>query len=149
MYNAPAHRARRSGHARVMGDFLDMFLDSDYVARRDAATAKHAAADAMFYGDLALKSVEQLRDQVLAQRGQIRDLGVLVGVLVKMLGESNALDPKVLRYRVDAELEERAEAAKPQNRMVACTRCGSQVAAARTEMTEDGMVCDVCMARAR
>jgi len=132
-----------------MGSFLDMFLDGDYVAQRDANNAQHTAHDALFYGELALKNVDQLRDQVLARRSQIRDLGVLVATLVKMLGEANVLDPKVVRYRVDAELEERAEAAKPANRMVACTRCRNQVPAARTEMTEDGMVCDLCMAHAR
>src|SRR5260221_14609233 len=149
MYNASEHDARGSGMLAPMGAFLDMFLDSDYVARRDAADAQHTAHDAMFYGELALQNVDQLRDQVLAQREQIRDLGVLVATLVKILGEANVVDPKVVRYRVEAEIEERTEAAKPTNRMVACTRCGNQVAAARTEMTEDGMVCDMCMARAR
>jgi formylmethanofuran dehydrogenase subunit E len=129
-----------------MGAFLDLFLDSEYVTRRDISSVQKEAHDAMFYGNLALHNVDALRAQVLAQREQIRDLGMLVGVLVRILGEASVVDPSVLKYRVEAAIEERIEAGKPENRMVACTRCGKQVTAARTEMTADGTVCDVCMA---
>src|SRR5258707_12841021 len=104
MYNPQPQRSCGSGMLAAMGSFLDMFLDSDYVAERDASDAKHAANDALFYGDLALKNVDQLRDQVLAQRMQIRDLGVMVATLVKMLGEQNVIDPKVMRYRIEADI---------------------------------------------
>lgn len=127
-----------------MAGFLDMLLDPGDIA---AAGAQNVATDALFYGELALQNVDQLREQVVAQREQIRDLAVLVTTLAKMLGEANVVDPKVLRYRVDAEIEERIEAAKPTNRKVRCAVCGQEVVMARTEMTGDGMVCDVCMAR--
>jgi formylmethanofuran dehydrogenase subunit E len=128
-----------------MGVFLDLFLDDSVLVSQ----AHREAHDALFYGNLALHNVDALRMQVVAQREQIRDLSVLVSVLVKMLGETSVVDPAVLKYRVEAVIEERVEAAKPENRKVACHRCGKQVLAARTEMTGDGAVCDVCMATRR
>jgi formylmethanofuran dehydrogenase subunit E len=129
-----------------MGVFLDLFLDE---SERLASQAHREAHDAMFYGGLALHNVDLLRAQVLTQREQIRDLSVLVGVLVKMLGETSVVDPAVLKYRVQAVIEERIEAAKPENRKVECRRCRKLVVAANTEMTADGAVCDVCMATRR
>ena len=132
-----------------MSSFLELLLDPAGAALRDASHAQRSARDAMFHGDLALESVDQLRKQVVAQRAQIRDLGLIVATLVNMLGEANVLDPKIVRYRVDAAIDEAIESAKPVNRMVACARCRQPVAFARTEITGDGMVCDMCMVGAR
>ena len=126
--------------------FFDAFFDNDYRRRRDINAAEHEAHDARFYGDLALENVEQLRKQVLDQRDHLRELSVLVSVLVKMLSEAGTADDKVLRYRVEAELEAMADAAKPTARLETCIRCKAQVVAAQTSMTEDGAVCDRCMA---
>jgi formylmethanofuran dehydrogenase subunit E len=126
--------------------FFASLFDNELTQRSDIDDAARAAADARFYGDLALSNVEQLRTQVLSQRDQIRDLSVAVAVLVKMLAEAGTVDDKVLRYRVEAELEERLEASRPENRTTTCIRCKQQVAAARTQVTDDGTVCDRCMA---
>lgn len=126
--------------------FLDYLFDNEIRQRSDINDAAASAADARFYGDLALENVEQLRKQVLAQREQLRDLSVLVSVLVKMLADGGQVDDKVLRYRVEAEIDALVDAAKPTMRLETCSRCGSKVAAAQTSMTEDGPVCDRCMA---
>jgi formylmethanofuran dehydrogenase subunit E len=126
--------------------FLDYLFDSEYRQRRDINDTAVAAADARFYGDLALENVEQLRKQVLAQRDQLRDLSITVSVLVKMLGDVGPIDDKVLRYRVEAEIEALTEAAKPTIRLETCSRCHTKVTASQTSMTEDGPVCDRCMA---
>ena len=125
---------------------LDVFFDSDYRQRSDINEASRDAELARFYGDLALENVDALRKQVLAQREQIRELGVMVSVLVKMLSESNTVDDKVLRYRVESQLEELLEAAKPENQVVSCMRCRKQVRASLTQITGDGPVCDRCAA---
>ena len=126
--------------------FLSYMFDNDIAQRGDIDSARREAANARFYGELANTSVEALRQTVIEQREDIRELTVLVQVLVKMLGEANAVDEKVLQYRVEAELEAIAEAAKPVNREETCTKCRKQVKAAYTSMTEDGIVCDRCMA---
>ena len=125
---------------------FDLFFDSDYRQRGDINAASRDAEIARFHGDLALESVDALRKQVLAQREQIRELGAMVSVLVKMLSESGSVDDKVLRYRVESQLEELREAARPENQLLACTRCGKQVPAAQTQLTGDGPVCDRCAA---
>lgn len=132
----------------MAASFFTSLFDNDYRQRSDINDAAREAADARFYGDLALSNVEQLRTQVLSQRDQIRDLSIAMTVLVKMLAEAGTVDDKVLRYRVEAELEERLEAARPQNRAVTCLRCKQELPAAQTQMTDEGTVCDRCMAGA-
>ena len=57
-----------------------------------------------------MDDMETLRTLVAAQREQIRELNVMVTTLIKMLHDAGTLDEKVLRYRVEAELEAADEA---------------------------------------
>ncbi|MBA3393184.1 MAG: hypothetical protein H0T89_11090 [Deltaproteobacteria bacterium] len=134
--------------------FFEMFFDNDYKQRSDINDAYAEAANARFATSLAMSNLEQLGKQLLVQRDEIRDLTVAVSVLVKMLAESGALDDKVLRYRVEAELEERIEAAKAaQVRQsvaaapaeladVTCSKCLQRRDPGQTVMTGNGVVCD-------
>jgi hypothetical protein len=126
--------------------FLRNMFDSDYLQRSDIDSAAREAANARFYSDLALDNIETLRTRVIEQREDIRELTVLVSMLVKMLGEAGTLDPKVLQYRVEAELEAIAEANNPTERLETCRRCMQRVKAVYTSMTEDGVICDRCLA---
>lgn len=134
--------------------FFEMFFDSDYKQRSDINDAYAEAANARFATSIAMSNLEQLGRQVLAQRDEIRDLTVALSVLVRMLAESGALDDKVLRYRVEAELEERIEAAKAAQvrKVVAaapaelpdvtCSKCLQKRDPGQTIMTGNGLVCD-------
>jgi hypothetical protein len=98
---------------------------------------------------------------------QLGDLGTLVSVLIRLLEESGHADMKVLRYRVEAELDAqlaarqqfgptsigdlRASAAnvsppEPEapTTPTTCTKCGSVVPQNRTTITVSGVVCDRC-----
>jgi len=137
------------GKLAAMGvSFFEMFFDSDYRQRSDINDARDEAAEVR---EVALTNIAQLHRIVATQRDQIRDLSVAVSVLVKMLAEQGVLDDKVLRYRVEAEVEERIEAAKrpapvtdedTQLRPMTCTRCQQTRAPSQTIMTADGAVCD-------
>ncbi len=135
--------------------FFEMFFDSDYKQRSDINDAYAEAANARFATSIAMSNVEQLGKQVLAQRDEIRDLTVALSVLVKMLAETGALDDKVLRYRVEAQLEERIDAAKAahvRQRVAAaapeelpdvtCSKCLQKRDPGQTIMTGNGLVCD-------
>ncbi|MDQ3334279.1 MAG: hypothetical protein M4D80_03895 [Myxococcota bacterium] len=138
--------------------FWDNFFDNDHRQRNDINEAR---ADAAYVA----ADVDALRTQVGRLQRQLGDLSVLVSVLVRVLQESNALDPKVLRYRVEAELENLAAArgefsvADKYNRAqpsvsppepvapttpTTCSKCGQTVPANRTTITETGVVCDGC-----
>lgn len=130
---------------RGMG-FLSYMFDNEYLQRSDINSAAREAANARFYSDLAINNIDTLRSKVLEQREDIRELTVLVSMLVKMLGESGAVDAKVLQYRVEAELEAIAEANQPTERLELCTRCKQRVKAIYTSVTAEGVVCDRCMA---
>ena len=83
-------------------------------------------------------------------RAQVQDLSTAVTVMMRMLAESGALDATVLKYRVEAELEAIADArANPAAQTVQCITCGQVGPAARTVLTGDGTVCDVCAAGVR
>jgi formylmethanofuran dehydrogenase subunit E len=135
--------------------FWDTFFDNDYRQRTDIndvrADTAYVAAD-----------VDALRGQVMRLQRQLGDLSVLVSVLVRVLQESGAVDPKVLRYRVEAEIENLAVARgermytpapahvanppEPQAPTVptTCGKCGQTVPANRTTITEAGVLCDGC-----
>ena len=130
--------------------FWDRFFDSDYRQRTDInelrANSENVTSD-----------LEILRSQCHRMQRQISDLSVLVGVLVKVLEESGQLDAKILRYRVEAELESLAAARVDAKRAQAtakvippattpteCGKCGQIVPANRTTITEAGVVCDRC-----
>jgi hypothetical protein len=140
--------------------FWDTFFDSDYRQRSDINEAR---ADAAYVA----ADVDALRTQVGRLQRQLGDLSVLVSVLVRVLQESGAVDPKVLRYRVEAELENLAAArgefsvadkyniagARPSvsppepeapTTPTTCSKCGQTVPANRTTITETGVVCDGC-----
>jgi hypothetical protein len=122
---------------------FDHFFDTDLKQRRDIQGAAAAAGEARYFGALALDTIEQLRKQVLSQRDEIRDLSIAISVLVKMLSEHGTVDDKVLRYRVEAALEERIEASQVMP-TVACVQCQNLVPAAQTQLTAFGAVCDRC-----
>lgn len=140
--------------------FWDYFFDNDYSQRRD---------------------IEELRDQLSVASNtsgvvtatatlsrQVQDLSVLVQVLVRILEESGHLDGKVLRYRVEAELENMRSAraafgpvsmgdalrasgastepveAPPPTTPTICAKCGQTVPANRTTITASGTYCDRC-----
>jgi hypothetical protein len=99
-------------------------------------------------------SVDALQRQVAQLRPMVYELSATVAVLVKMLAEAGQLDPTVVQYRVEAELEERRNPAPrpPQApdapdapRMIHCSKCLRMVHAERTIMTANGAICDpVC-----
>ena len=139
--------------------FFDRLFDSDYRQRTDINDARDEAVDARnAVAESALIFNEKIRNQAT----QIRDLSMLVSVLAKMLMESGVIDEKVLRYRVEAEMEALAEriaaanAAKystsevrpieepPPSTPTVCAKCGKTVPAHKTVITADGTVCDGC-----
>jgi hypothetical protein len=128
----------------------DYLLDNDWRQRTDINTALGEGGAAHYRAELALDDIAELRRVVVAQREQIAELGAVVSVLVKMFGETGAIDGAVLRRRVDAELAALAEAARPKpepvGKQVRCTRCDRMVSATATNLTPDGTVCDRCMA---
>ena len=140
--------------------FWDYFFDSDYRQRRD---------------------IEELRDQLSVASNtsgvvtatatlsrQVQDLSILVQVLVRMLEEAGNVDGKVLRYRVEAELENMRAAREafgpmsmsdalrggssgnepvetpPPTTPTLCAKCGQMVPANRTTITAMGTYCDRC-----
>lgn len=128
--------------------FFETFFDNDLRQREDINDAREATEELR---ELAASNIAQLHRIVATQRDQLRDLSVAVSVLVKMLAEHGVLDDKVLRYRVEAEIEERLEAAKrppPATaadaalRPVTCSKCLQARSPSQTIMTEHGAVCD-------
>jgi len=101
----------------------------------------NAAIDAQFYGQLAVASVEGLRDQVMVQRKQLGELTVLVSQLVTMLSASGVIGVEELVARTEKQLAEVAAA-----HLEVCAQCGKSVPAAQTQITEVGTVCDRCFA---
>lgn len=112
------------------------------------------AGAALYQGERTLESLAELRAKVLVQQTQIEELGVLVGMMVKLLADSGALDNKVLHYRVEAELDAlaetraaaRAASLTPSGPQARCVRCDQMVPVTKTTMTYEGPTCDGCMA---
>jgi len=142
---------------RMAVGFFDTFFDSDYRQRSDINDVQMDAAEARA---MVAETSAVLGAQLAAQRDQIRDLSMLTSVLARMLIEGGIVDEKILRYRVEAELESHAEriAAKastagsepapvdepPPTTPTTCVRCGVTVPANLTVITADGTVCDRC-----
>jgi len=142
--------------------FFDTFFDSDHRQRRDINEVRSEAQEAR---EMVAETSAFFGAQIAKQRDQIRDLTMLASVLARMLIDSGVIDEKVLRYRIEAELEahnERVAApavqAGPEVRPVeepppttptTCARCGATVPANLTVITADGTVCDRCGAGAR
>lgn len=132
-----------SHHLRMATQLLDMQLD---------AGATEAALERSF------AIIRAMGAQLREQEEESAQLGVLVGVLVKMLREQGILDESVLRHRVDAELDAIDEAtrkAEAQAKAAAqakhdglpqenCIRCKRRVLKTATTLTMDGAVCDDC-----
>ena len=124
-----------------MGGLFDYWFDSEW-RQRDDINGLAASAGATAY------SVEHLQSQLYQLRPMVFELSATVAVLVKMLAEAGQVDPKVIQYRVEAELEERRKpvpfVAPPPEvlPMIRCTRCMREVEPSRTIMTADGAVCD-------
>ena len=139
--------------------FWDTFFDNDYRQRSDINDMRDETA-------YASAEIAGVRQHAVRLQRQVSDLSVLVSVLVRMLEESGHLDAKVLRYRVEAELEnlavargERVYAEPPPPAHIVnppepqapttpttCSKCGQTVPANRTTITESGIVCDGCVA---
>ena len=135
--------------------FFDTFFDSDLRQRRDINDVRDDADEARA---MVASTSRVLGSQLVRQEKQIRDLSMLASVLVKMLIESGVVDEKVLRYRVEAELDALAESNAPKpivqevdpleepppSTPTVCAKCGKTVPAHRTVITADGTVCDGC-----
>jgi hypothetical protein len=89
---------------RAMGvSFFDMFFDNEYRQRRDINAVRESE------GQMAV-DMSTLQFQVGKLQRELRELGLTVAVLVKMLQAQNPeIDPKVLHYRVEAEIESAAQ----------------------------------------
>src|SRR5688500_4380414 len=161
MYNVELHGARRPVHDGAMPvGFWDMFFDNDYNQRSDINELRDQLAIATDTSHLARAAGTLSR--------QVQDLSLLVGMLVRMLEESGHVDGKVLRYRVEAELENMKAAreatgpmsmgdalrggsagggpqeAPPPVTPTMCMKCGQTVPQNRTTITATGVVCDRC-----
>jgi formylmethanofuran dehydrogenase subunit E len=137
--------------------FFDLFFDSDYKQRRDINSL--ATTETVLAADMS-----GLSRQVAQLGARLDDLSLTIAVLVKILQEQTLADPKVLHYRVEAEKEAIAEAARDAAKQMAasavtashphkapapvfqvrCDKCGNQVPSTRTTITADGTLCDRC-----
>jgi hypothetical protein len=135
--------------------FFDMFFDSDYRQRSDINDVRGEAADARA---MVAHTSHLLSEQIAKQMQQIRDLHTLTSVMARILIDSGVIDEKVLRYRLEAELEAEAERRAPKPLLrekqpveepppatpTVCAKCGTTVPAHQTVITADGTVCDRC-----
>ena len=140
--------------------FWDMFFDSDYRQRSDINDLRDQLAVATDTSHLARAAGTLSR--------QVQDLSLLVQMLIRVLEESGHVDGKVLRYRVEAELENMRAAREamgpmsmgdalrgpgsrnepveqpPPTTPTLCMKCGQTVPQNRTVITATGVVCDRC-----
>jgi hypothetical protein len=141
--------------------FWDSFFDSDYRQRSDINDLRDQLA-------IASDTSHVVQATSVLSR-QIQDLSVLVSMLVRLLEESGHVDGKMLRYRVEAELEAMQAARMgnptslndalhggasggprpepPPTTPVLCRKCMKSVPANRTTITEIGEVCDECASK--
>src|SRR5262245_54340359 len=129
------------------------FWESDYSAAvnelNDGIAMQRAAHDHMDFSLPRLFALDKLQGQEIAQ------LRTLVGVLIQMLVDSKAVDEDVLKYRLQAELEEAAQQAAasgdpyrggpPQEAApLACVACGKTLTLAEAAPTKRGPMCNPC-----
>ena len=136
--------------------YYRFIFDNDIAQRVDLSDAAGNADAALYQGQVALDNIAQLRKQLLAQRDQITELSVVVGVLVKLLAESGGVDETVVRYRTEAALDAMAAEAEARGKQAAaarqaepqqrCVRCDRSVPAREINITAEGNTCDRCMA---
>ena len=121
--------------------FFSYWFDSNWRQRRDieqTADQVQALEDQLTRSGMAMVSLHT----------QIAELSATVSVLLKMLGEAGQVDMKVLRYRVEAELDaHRAPASEPEPAVtmpteITCAKCHRKVPPQQTIMTAFGAICD-------
>src|SRR5690606_24439698 len=81
----------------------------------------------------------------VAQGDEIRRLRLTGDVLIDVLVDTLGLDPSVLKYRLEAALEEARAADEETERRgptVRCAACAADVPSRSTTITEIGVVCD-------
>ncbi len=121
-----------------MLELFDYWFDTDWKQRDDINELMGTAGVAAFNAEMAQRQLAQLRPLVF-------ELSATVAVLTKMLAEAGQLDPKVLQYRIEAEIDARRNWKPEAQPTIKCSRCLREVVPARTLMTGDGAVCDpVC-----
>jgi len=118
------------------------FWDTEYRQRRDIN-------EALDREEAMQSNVDSMATYIRGLRQDIDELRVTVGILVQMLAEANQVDATVIRYRVEAALDElhaphpgdkTAPTAMPAT--ITCVRCRREVPPASTVMTADGARCD-------
>ena len=120
--------------------------DSQVLQRRDIN-------EALDREEVLQSNVDSMATYIRGLRQDIDELRVTVGILVQMLAEANQVDPTVIRYRVEAALDELhapppvkdAPAGMPAT--ITCVRCRRDVPPANTVMTADGARCDPACAQ--
>ena len=133
--------------------FWEMVFDSDYKRRadiNDALDAEHQLTS----------DVTVLHARVRQLTETVRGLSVTLATMVAMLGEQSLLDPEALRVRAEAMLADllrprptapspavASEIAPPRppplnTAPVRCIKCGRQVPANLTLITENGPIHD-------
>jgi len=140
-------------------DFWGRFFDNEYRQREDI----DETADRVAQLQHATEALEQYQEQL---RNKLMQLAVTVDVLLDVLVEHDLLDEVELSHRVELRLYpppprpaqstgspyRGADGAEPPPRPVPttmCTQCMKQVPLPLTQITENGVVCDLCFARAR
>jgi hypothetical protein len=133
--------------------FFDTLLDNEQRQRSDINDLRDR--ESLISGNLQSHAM-----QLDTLRGQVHELSMIVGVMIKMLDEGGQLDAKILRYRIEAEVEALKEhrqaqvtvaeqgappvAEPPPTMPTTCSKCGTVVPANRTVITEQGTICDRC-----
>jgi hypothetical protein len=117
------------------GFYGSYLFDNDYRQRHDINLLKD-------YEGILETDVATLHRQVVELRKMVFDLQVTTRVAFQMLNEAGHLDLDVLKYRVEAQLEELTGVAVAGS--VTCTRCGRAVPKTETTLTGDGTLCPGC-----
>jgi hypothetical protein len=131
--------------ARI-GFFQALFDDQMSWGEAAAINQATGRADAaMEQGNMLGSTIGALQGRVNAQAREIKTLRSLIGVLAGVLRDTGVVDADVLDYRLEAALEEAAEAAAAPAQ-VTCLRCGKQFPQQQTTLTEMGTMCDRCAA---
>lgn len=133
--------------------FWETFFDENMSWRE--ASAINEAHDAISTMQAVTATTSQAQAQQLqklfaldrAQAQQIERMAATIDVLTELLLETGAIDRAALTERVTArvnELEKVEAEAKARGPQTSCARCGAEVPAKNTQITETGTVCDRC-----
>jgi hypothetical protein len=129
MYNAGPHGAARSGHDAAESKRTDM---TTFFKQWFDGVPPHEATASL--------------------QAQVLELQATVATLLKMLADAEQVDTKVLRYRVEAALEDRRAPAledvpSEMPAEIRCAKCGRMRPPQHTVMTARGAECDTpCLA---